>query len=211
MFGCASGHGCGLIERGGLKAHFFVATVIYRRGNEGNRQFGMNPQGDIERLIEPSIAALGYQLVRVRLTGGEPQVLQIMAERADSDGLDCGMNVDHCAQISRTISAVLDVEDPIPGAYSLEVSSPGIDRPLTCLADYCRFSGFDAKVEMRSPIDGRKRFKGELQGVADAAIVIRVEDRQLTLPFNEVAQAKLILTDKLVSAVTRDAAGANAN
>ncbi len=185
--------------------------AIHRRGEDGNRQFGMNPQGEIERLIEPSVAALGYRLVRVRLTGGEPQVLQIMAERADSDGLDSGMNVDDCAQISRTISAVLDVEDPIPSAYSLEVSSPGIDRPLTRLADFRRFSGFDAKVEMHSPIDGRKRFKGELQGVADAAIVIRVEDRHLTLPFNEVAQAKLILTDKLLSAVTRDAARANAN
>src|SRR6056297_3500273 len=115
----------------------------------------------VHDIIEPAAEAMGYELVRVHLSGGRRPVLQVMVERADR----APMNVDDCAEVSRAVSAVLDVEDPVPGEYVLEVSSPGIDRPLTRLADFERFAGFEAKVETEAPIEGRKRFRGRLEGV----------------------------------------------
>src|SRR3546814_8590835 len=116
----------------------------------------------IEDMIAPSLADMGYDLVRVSLTGGAARMtLQIMAECLDG----AGMTVDDCAAISRAVSALLDVEDPIRGAYVLEVSSPGIDRPLTRARDYERFAGYEAKVELRRMMDGRRRFRGRLMGV----------------------------------------------
>lgn len=152
----------------------------------------------IEAIIAPSIEAMGYEVVRVMLTGGRRPTLQIMAERADGSG----MNVDDCAEISRTISAVLDVEDPISGQYTLEVSSPGIDRPLTRLKDFRRYAGFEARVDVAAPIDGRKRFSGRLLGVddADRVLVETGPGVREALPFDGIARAKLILTDELVAA-----------
>jgi ribosome maturation factor RimP len=151
----------------------------------------------IERLIAPTIEAMGYELVRVALGGGRQSArLQVMAERKDR----APMRVDDCAEISRTISAVLDVEDPIEGAYSLEVSSPGIDRPLTRPKDYARFAGFEAKLETRAPIDGRKRFKGKLLGLEAEKVKIEVEGAALALPLEEIEKAKLVLTDDLIAA-----------
>ena len=117
----------------------------------------------IAEIVGPSLEAMGYDLVRIRLVGGQPRpTLQVMAERRD----EAGMTVDDCAAISRTVSALLDVEDPISGAYMLEVSSPGIDRPLTRPADYDRYQGFEAKLELRQAHDGRRRFRGRILGIA---------------------------------------------
>jgi ribosome maturation factor RimP len=110
------------------------------------------------------------------------------------------MSLEDCTKISRAISAVLDVEDPIEGAYSLEVSSPGIDRPLTRPKDYERFAGFEAKLETRAPIDGRKRFKGRLRGLEAGQVKIEVDGATLALPLEEIDKAKLVLTDDLIAA-----------
>ncbi len=154
----------------------------------------------IAKLIEPSLHDMGYCLVRVQFTSGSRAVLQIMAERVD----DGAMGVDDCAALSRTISALLDVEDPIAGAYTLEVSSPGIDRPLVRLGDFDRFAGLEAKVELGSAIDGRKRFRGRLIGVVGDRVRMRLGNGgTVELPFADVAQAKLVLTDELIDPSTK--------
>lgn len=155
----------------------------------------MEPVGEVERLVGPSIEGLGYELVRVHLTGGGAPTLQIMAERKDRRE----MSVDDCAEISRLISAVLDVDDPIPGSYTLEVSSPGLDRPLVRAGDYERFAGCEVRVETRTPIDGRKRFRGRLVGRRGEQVVIAIGDVEHAIPFAEVLRGKLILTDALVA------------
>lgn len=157
----------------------------------------------IERLIEPALAAMGYALVRVAMQGGESRpTLQVMAERKDG----VAMSVDDCADISRTISALLDVEDPITSAYTLEVSSPGIDRPLVKRADFERFAGFEARIETLQPVAGRKRFRGRLMGVDGDDVRLRetekaagAEDETL-VPFAAISRAKLVLTDELIEA-----------
>lgn len=154
---------------------------------------------EVERLIAPSIEAMGYDIVRVQLSGGDRLRLQIMAERR-SDG---GMSVDDCAEVSRAVAAILDVEDPIDSAYALEVSSPGIDRPLTRLADFDRFAGFEARVETVQPIDGRRRFRGRLLGTRGGDIAMVCEESEMTLPFADVQKAKLVLTDELIAASRR--------
>jgi len=152
----------------------------------------------VERMLSPSIEDMGYALVRVRMTGGKGRpTLQVMAERQDAGE----MTVDDCASLSRVISALLDVEEPIPGAYTLEVSSPGIDRPLVRPADFERFAGYEAKLETARPIAGRRRFRGKLLGLAgdrvrlalggDAADVAEIA-------LAELAEAKLVLTDALI-------------
>jgi ribosome maturation factor RimP len=151
----------------------------------------------IEALLEPSLSAMGYDIVRVHFTGGRAATLQIMAERRDREG----MTVDDCAEISRACSAILDVADPIAGAYSLEVSSPGIDRPLVRAEDFDRFAGFEARVETDRPIDGRKRFKGRLKGLtADGDVLIVEGVAEFKVPFAAVSKAKLVLTDDLIAA-----------
>jgi ribosome maturation factor RimP len=165
----------------------------------------------IARLIAPPLEAMGFDLVRVRFGGGRRPVLQIMAERPDGT-----MTVEDCAEVSRAVSAVLDVEDPIPGEYLLEVSSPGIDRPLTRLADFERFKGFEAKVELALPMDGRKRFRGRLDGLtADEEVRLAdTEGGNVLLPFHAIADAKLVLTDELIAASLKGQApdaGAAAN
>jgi ribosome maturation factor RimP len=145
-------------------------------------------------IVAPTVEGLGFELVRLRLMGGRRAVLQIMAERPDG-----GIEVDDCARISRAVSAVLDVEDPISGEYVLEVSSPGIDRPLTRLKDFERWAGYEARLETEEAIDGRRRFKGELAGVQDGEVLIEIAEGTIGLAFGMLADAKLVLTDALIA------------
>ncbi len=148
----------------------------------------------ITEIIEPSVKALGYDLVRVKMLGHKRPVLQIMAERPDGS-----MSVEDCEAISRTVSALLDVEDPIAEEYSLEVSSPGIDRPLTRLEDFARYRGFEARIDLKEAVDGRKRFTGRLDGVEGGEV--RIETKQhgvLGLDPDMVLDAKLVLTQELI-------------
>lgn len=147
----------------------------------------------LAEIITPVIEDMGYELVRVRLMSGKTSTLQIMAEKPDG-----GIEVDDCAEISNAVSAVLDVEDPILDAYTLEVSSPGIDRPLTRLKDFEEFEGYEAKLETSELIDGRKRFKGVLAGVEDDEVLINIEEGTVGLKFDWLADAKLVLTDELI-------------
>ncbi len=150
----------------------------------------------VEGLLAPALEALGYGVVRVQFNSGRRATLQIMAERQDG----AAMSVDDCAQISRAASALLDVEDPIASAYDLEVSSPGIDRPLTRRHDFERFAGFEAKLETDRLFDGRKRFRGRLIGVdADGQVRIRDAGAEYTVPFDAVIKAKLVLTEELIA------------
>ncbi|MEO0370609.1 MAG: ribosome maturation factor RimP [Pseudomonadota bacterium] len=144
-------------------------------------------------IISPVIEDMGFELVRVRLIGGKSKTLQIMAERPDG-----GIEVDECADISTAVSAILDVEDPITEAYALEVSSPGIDRPLTRLKHFEEYEGYDAKLETEELVAGRKRFKGVLAGVEGDEVLINVEEGTIGLQFDWLAEAKLILTDELI-------------
>lgn len=151
----------------------------------------------LNALVEPICNEMGYELVRLQLQGGNTRkVLQIMAERKDRKA----MTVEDCADLSRAISPVLDEKDPIEDNYTLEVSSPGIDRPLVKLTDFDRFKGFEAKVEALSLINGRKRFSGRLQGIDGNDVVLSFEGDNVRIPFDQVAKAKLVLTDELLAA-----------
>lgn len=152
----------------------------------------------LAEIILPVIEDMGYELVRVRLQGGKTSLLQIMADRPEG-----GINVDDCAEISTMVSATLDVEDPIEEAYTLEVSSPGIDRPLTRLKDFATFEGYEARLETTQPIDGRKRFKGVLAGVEGDEVLLNIQEggetQTIGLHFDWLADAKLVLTDDLIA------------
>jgi len=148
----------------------------------------------IEDAISPSITGMGFEIVQVKMMDGRSsQTLQIMAERPDGS-----MSLDDCAAISRQVSAVLDVEDVIPTAYRLEVSSPGIDRPLVKLSDYTKYAGHAVKVETVLPINGRKRFAGTIEGVTGNDVNIVVDGKVHALPFIDIQSAKLVLTDALI-------------
>jgi ribosome maturation factor RimP len=149
----------------------------------------------IAGIIEPSLDAMGYRLVRVAVLGAGRATLQIMAERRD----DASMTVDDCADISRSVSALLDVADPIASAYTLEVSSPGIDRPLVRPEDYDRFAGFEARIEVSRPISGRKRFRGRLLGRSGDTVRLIAEAGEVEVPLSAIARAKLVLTDDLLA------------
>ena len=158
----------------------------------------------IEDIVQPTVTGMGFELVRVSMSraGG---TLQIMIEPADGRPMD----VEDCATLSRALSAVLDVEDPISGAYTLEVSSPGIDRPLTRPKDYERWAGHLARVETAQPIDGRRRFKGTLVGLEDGTVKLKLEDGQEAhLPLASVTRAKLEMTDTLIEEHRRAREGA---
>ncbi len=154
---------------------------------------------ELQSLIEPVAQALGYSLVRVRLTASHRPVLQVMAERAD--GL---MEVDDCARLSRAISALFDEVDPIESEYALEVSSPGIDRPLTRRRDFEAYAGHEARLELKAPLEGRKRIKGVLKGLRgeDVLIETTIDAEQkpavLPVPYSLIGDAKLVLTDALI-------------
>ncbi len=150
----------------------------------------------VSTLIEPAMNDMGFELVRVRLIGSQRKTLEITADKLDG----AAMTVDHCADISRAVSAILDVDDPIPDAYVLEVGSPGIDRPLTKIPHFERFAGFDAKVELHRMLDGRKRFNGKLLGVEEDRVQLDQDGEVLNLPFADIRAAKLILTDELIAA-----------
>ncbi|MFC4271874.1 ribosome maturation factor RimP [Sneathiella chungangensis] len=161
----------------------------------------LNAIEKIEKLITPSLNDMGYELVRVRLTGSDRKVLQIMAEKPDGT-----MTIAGCTEVSEMVSALLDVEDPIQGAYELEVSSPGIDRPLTRPKDFERWAGFEAKVELEQAVEGQRRYRGKLLGLKDELVLMQADDGgRLELPFSEVRKAKLILTDELIAASMRRA------
>ena len=149
-------------------------------------------------LINPTIVDMGFELVRLRLMGSKEVTLQIMVARPDGF-----INVDECADVSTAISALLDVEDPIIDSYSLEVSSPGIDRPLTRIKDFEEFEGYDARLETLELIDGRKRFKGTLAGTNGSEIMINLDEGTIGLEFEWLAEAKLILTDELIKEMLR--------
>ncbi|MFV0302988.1 MAG: ribosome maturation factor RimP [Paracoccus sp. (in: a-proteobacteria)] len=156
----------------------------------------------LAEIISPVIEDLGFELVRLRLQGGKTATLQIMADRPEG-----GINVDDCADISVAVSATLDVEDPIEDNYHLEVSSPGIDRPLTRLKDFATFEGYEARLETNQPIDGRKRFKGVLAGIEGDEVLLNIEDagetQTIGLNFDWLSDAKLVLTDELIREMLR--------
>jgi ribosome maturation factor RimP len=147
-------------------------------------------------LLDPVSEAAGYAIVRLRLMGGGVRRLQVMAERPDGH-----MEIDDCAVLSRAMSEVLDAADPINGEYTLEVSSPGIDRPLTRLEDFCSYEGLEARIELDRLAEGRKRFKGRLAGVEGQDVLIDLEDEPdhtAQLPFGWIIDAKLVLNDELM-------------
>ena len=147
----------------------------------------------LEPIFEPVIEQAGFKLVRLRIMGGANKTLQIMAERPDGS-----MDVEGCSTLSHALLDFIETEDPIEGDYEIEVSSPGIDRPLTRLADFSRWKGHDAKIELSAPLDGRKRFKGRLEGLDGQDVVITTQEGRAQFPFRSVLEAKLILTNKLI-------------
>ncbi len=171
------------MEAGG--ARFFLASIDR-----------MDQANAIGQIIGPSLEGMGYELVRVQLRGGSRLTLQIMVERTDRTE----MSLDDCAEVSRNLSAILDVEDPIGSPYILEVSSPGIDRPLVRLEDFERFKNLEARIESRVEIEGRKRFRGILTGVNERMVCIAVEGRDFHVPYDQIQRAKLVLTDQLLAA-----------
>ena len=154
---------------------------------------------EIVALAEPIIEELGLRLVRVKVSAQAGTTVQIMADRQDGT-----ISVDDCASISRRISPLLDAHDPIPGGYTLEVSSPGIDRPLVRPSDFEDWAGFEAKIELRELVDGRRRFRGILEGYEDGEARLRVELKNydepqvVGLPVALIAEAKLVMTDELL-------------
>jgi ribosome maturation factor RimP len=152
----------------------------------------------IAEIITPVIEDMGFEVVRVRLMTGKESILQIMVQRPDGQ-----IEVDECARVSTAISATLDVEDPIVDVYTLEVSSPGIDRPLTRMKDFDQWEGFEAKIETDELIDGRRRFKGQLAGTEGDEVLITITEGTIGLKFEWLSDAKLVLTDELIRDVLR--------
>lgn len=164
---------------------------------DGNEATHTTLEARLASLIAPRLEAMGYELVRVAVLGRERPTVQIMADRADGSLI----TVEDCEQISHDISAALDVEDPIPGTWTLEVSSAGIDRPLTRVKDWNRFSGHLARVETFVPLNGRKRFSGIVLGADETAGRLRLDDgAEVGLPLADIRRAKLVLTDALIEA-----------
>jgi ribosome maturation factor RimP len=147
----------------------------------------------LEPIFEPVIEKAGFKLVRLRVMGGVNKTLQVMAERPDG-----GMDVEDCALLSHALLDFIEAQDPIEGDYEIEVSSPGIDRPLTRLVDFARWSGHEVKIELNAPVEGRKRFRGNLLGLDGQDVQIRADGVDCKFPFRTIANAKLVLTDKLI-------------
>ncbi len=148
-------------------------------------------------IVSPTLESMGYELVRVAVLGRDRPTVQVMADKADGSQI----TVEDCETISHTLSAVLDVEDPIPGAWSLEISSAGIDRPLTRAKDWSRFAGHLARAETIAPIGGRRRFSGVVLGADDSSARMRLDDgSEIVLPLSAIRRAKLLLTDALIAA-----------
>ena len=156
----------------------------------------------LEERVAPTLEAMGFEVVRIALiAAGGRKTLQVMADRQDGSQI----SVEDCAQISHTLSAIFDVEDPVNGAYDLEVSSAGIDRPLTRAKDFATYAGFEAKIETKMTITGRKRFRGALGGLTGDAVVITVDGARFEIPLNAIGTAKLMLTDELIEASAKRA------
>ena len=163
----------------------------------------------VAELIEPALSGSGFRLVRVAVSGREGKTLQIMAERPDGT-----LTIADCEAISKEISPLLDVHDPIAGSYHLEVSSPGIDRPLVRPSDFEVWSGYEAKIEVKQPIDGRKRFRGMLEGFDDGEVRIEVDLGEagrnvIGIPMALIGEARLVLTDELIREALRRAKNSN--
>jgi ribosome maturation factor RimP len=155
-------------------------------------------EAKLAALIEPELTKLGFELVRLSLMSGAEQTLQIMTEKPDGT-----INLDECATVSRHLSEVLDAADPLAEAYTLEVSSPGIDRPLTRPKDFERWQGFDAKIELIAPVNGQKRFAGKLGALSDGVLALETKDGAHALALADIAKAKLVLTDALIAAALK--------
>ncbi len=175
----------------------------------------MSQQNTIEALIAPSLRGLGFRLVRAHLGGDKRQTLQILVEQQASadagEAGDGGITVTDCAKISRTVAAILDVHDPVKGAYDLEVSSPGMDRPLIDANDFQRFRGFDAKIETSELVEARKRFRGTLVAADDTNVDINIggDGGIITVPLKHIIKAHLLITDALVAATLKARANSN--
>ena len=152
----------------------------------------------LAELLNPILEDLGFEMVRVRLSSGDPSTLQIMADR-----LDGPIGVDELAEINTSVGTILDVEDPIPENYTLEISSPGIDRPLTRKKDFDSFQGFEAKIETTELIDGRRRFRGVLAGVNNDEVLINLEEGTIGLKFTWLSEARLVLSDDLIKKILK--------
>jgi ribosome maturation factor RimP len=151
----------------------------------------------LEERLTPIVAELGYEIVRLKLIGGSRRpTLQVMADRLDGTA----MIVDDCARVSRAIDPVLDEIDAITGEYALEVSSPGIDRPLVRAKDYARWAGHEVRIELEKPVEGRKRFTGKLEGIDGDRVMVALVDAKVSFTLAEIASAKLVLTDALIEA-----------
>ncbi|ABC24572.1 ribosome maturation factor RimP [Rhodospirillum rubrum] len=197
----------------GRRPTFFVFASLAPIGRDFLRRNGDDARmmGHLEKLLAPTLDAMGYEVVRVTLLGSQNPTLQVMAERLDG----VAMTVSDCETISRALGALLDVEDPIAGRYSLEISSPGIDRPLTRPKDYARFAGHEARIETDRLIEGHRRMKGLLLGIdEDRTVRLRLiegkaaEDGTLPeveIPFGAIVKAKLLLTDALIAKALKDA------
>jgi ribosome maturation factor RimP len=154
----------------------------------------------LEDRIAPTLEAMGFEVVRVGLSNaGGRRTLQVMADRRDGSLI----SIDECETISTALSAIFDVEEPVAGAYDLEVSSAGIDRPLTRLKDFAAYAGFEAKLETKLAISGRRRFKGVLKGVDGGDVTMSVDGADVSLAFDNIASAKLVLTDELIKATAK--------
>ena len=151
----------------------------------------------IEGLIAPTLKDEGYALVRVRLSGARRKTLQVMAERLDGEA----MTVDDCANISRVLSALLDVADPISGSYDLEVSSPGLDRPLVKIEDFTRYAGFEVEMRTKALLRGSRRFRGRLVGVTGTEVSVDLSGAScvIQIPFVEICETKLVMTEDVVA------------
>ena len=163
----------------------------------------MEMETRIGDILSPTLRLMGYDLVQVQIFGSQQKTVQIMAERRDKEG----MTVDDCADISREVSVILDVVRPLKDAYDLEVSSPGIDRPLVRPADFEHYAGFDAKIEMAAAIDGRKKFTGQLLGIEQGLVKIRLDAETHALPLSDIRRAKLLLTEELLESASQTAKG----
>jgi ribosome maturation factor RimP len=151
----------------------------------------------LEEKIAPTLEDMGFEVVRVAVTGASGRrALQVMADRADGSQI----SIDDCAAISRTLSDLFEADDPLDGAYDLEVSSAGIDRPLTRPKDFSAYAGFEAKLQTRRPIDGRKKFRGVLEGLTGDAVALTIDGESVEVPINEIDRADLVLTDDLIAA-----------
>jgi ribosome maturation factor RimP len=148
----------------------------------------------LEPIFEPVIEKAGFKLVRLRIMGGADKTLQVMAERPDGS-----MDVEGCATLSHALLDFIEAENPIEGDYEIEVSSPGIDRPLTRLMDFARWAGHEAKIELHAPVEGRKRFRAVVLGLDGTDVMIRADNTDIKFPFRSLANAKLVLTDKLIN------------